>query len=82
MNLLERLGKQIPIAVAGDSAVGGIAIAITQLFTLRGVRRPVCLYAISRWVNMQLDNKFYLVRKNSDPMLSSEAIQSLRNLYL
>lgn len=82
LNLLERLGKQIPIAVAGDSAGGGIAIAIPQLCALRGVRKPVCVYAISPWVNMQLDNKSYLVRKNADPMLSSEALQSLRNLYL
>ena len=82
LNLLERLGKQIPIAVAGDSAGGGIAIAIAQLCALRGVRKPVCVYAISPWANMQLDNKSYLVRKNADPMLSSEALQSLRNLYL
>lgn len=40
-----------PIAVAGDSAGGGIALAAAQWLTARGTHTPAALALLSPWVN-------------------------------
>jgi monoterpene epsilon-lactone hydrolase len=40
-----------PIAMAGDSAGGGIALAAAQWLTARGTHRPAALALLSPWAN-------------------------------
>ena len=80
--LSDLIGAEIPIAIAGDSAGGGMAIAIAQLCAIRGARKPSCIYAISPWANMNLNGNSYLARSYADPILSKESLKSLRSLYL
>jgi len=76
------VGNHIPIALAGDSAGGGIAIAVTQMAKIRGAKAPSAVYAISPWANLRQVGESYIQRSEFDPLLSKKALEALKELYL
>ncbi|ETX01452.1 MAG: hypothetical protein ETSY1_07290 [Candidatus Entotheonella factor] len=70
------------IAVAGDSAGGGLAVA--TLVTLRdaGDALPAAGVCISPWVDMEVMGESMTARAGLDPLVQREGLLGLANLYL
>lgn len=60
------------IIVMGDSAGGGLSLALAELCTKEGIRQPDELVLISPWVDAVMDNPKIKDYEKSDPSLSVE----------
>lgn len=69
------------IAIAGDSAGGGLTIATAIAIRDSGLPQPGCLFAISPWANLGQTGAAYAAVLD-DPMLSREALQQFADAYL
>ncbi len=69
------------IILAGDSAGGNLALALCH--RLRTARRslPGALVLMSPWTDMTMSGASYRERADSDPMLTPEYIQNIRDCY-
>ncbi len=63
--------------IAGDSAGGGLALAITSLMNLK----PVQLILISPWLDLHLMNPEIVELEDQDPLLSREYLRAIGALY-
>ncbi|MEE4598895.1 alpha/beta hydrolase [Streptomyces sp. DSM 41524] len=70
------------IVVAGDSAGGGLAIAVAQQAVLAGLPAPAGVYAMSPWADLTQTNPSYDIRGPHDPMLSRTSLHDLARMYL
>lgn len=70
------------IALAGDSAGGGIVFAVAQDVLGRGSPAPGCIYAMSPWADLTQSGLSYETRAASDPLLSRAALTDLAQIYL
>jgi epsilon-lactone hydrolase len=70
------------IVVAGDSAGGGMAVAVAQQAAARGLRNPAGIYVASPWVDLTVTNASYDLRGPHDPMLSATALAHMAHAYL
>jgi epsilon-lactone hydrolase len=70
------------IVVAGDSAGGGMAVAVAQQAAARGLRKPAGIYVVSPWVDLTVTNASYNLRGPHDPMLSRTALADMAHAYL
>lgn len=70
------------IALAGDSAGGGIVFAVAQDALAQGHAGPGCIYAMSPWADLTLSGASYDSRAASDPLLSRAALSDLARIYL
>jgi epsilon-lactone hydrolase len=70
------------IVVAGDSAGGGMAVAVAQQAAARGLRKPAGIYVLSPWADLTVTNASYDLRGPHDPMLSRTALADMAHAYL
>jgi acetyl esterase/lipase len=74
------------IAVAGDSAGGGLALVtaarMAQAARDRATVRPVAACVISPWTDLALTGESIESQAKHDPLLSRDALQAARQLYL
>ncbi|MEO7039307.1 MAG: alpha/beta hydrolase [Gemmatimonadaceae bacterium] len=74
------------IALAGDSAGGGLALALLSLASARarggGGVGPVCAAVISPWTDLTLSGMSVKTRAKADPLLTRDALASAARLYL
>jgi epsilon-lactone hydrolase len=70
------------IVIAGDSAGGGMAVAVAQQATAQGLPKPAGIYALSAWVDLTQTNASYDARGPYDPMLSRASLQDRARMYL
>lgn len=70
------------LAIAGDSAGGGLTLATAQRIRDRGLPQPAALALISPWVNLEQTGASYAMRKDVDPMLTKEALDDFAKDYL
>lgn len=70
------------VALAGDSAGGGIVFAVAQDAIASGANVPGCIYAMSPWADLTQSGVSYDTRAASDPLLSRAALSDLANIYL
>jgi epsilon-lactone hydrolase len=70
------------IAIAGDSAGGGLTIA--GLVSLRdaGVPLPACAWCISPWVDLEGRGESIASRAEADPMIQRDYLAELSSAYL
>jgi len=74
------------IALAGDSAGGGLAL-VTAMRMARAaqdgaVSCPVAVAVMSPWLDLALTGDSVVSRAKHDPLLTRDALQNARNLYL
>jgi epsilon-lactone hydrolase len=74
------------IAVAGDSAGGGLAL-ITAARMARAARhgsvpRPAAVCVMSPWIDLALTSDSIGTRAKHDPLLTRDALEGARRLYL
>jgi acetyl esterase/lipase len=70
------------IAVAGDSAGGGLTLATLIAIRDQGLPRPATAVAISPWVDMEFLGESMTTRAAADPMINKAQITQIRDLFL
>jgi acetyl esterase/lipase len=71
-----------PLAVAGDSAGGGLALATLVALRDRGHPAPVAGWLISPWADLTQSGATYDSRVDLDPMLTRETLTEAAGDYL
>ena len=70
------------IAVAGDSAGGGLTVALLLAIKAAGLPQPACAVAISPWVDMAATGATMDSKAAVDPMVQKPALIDWAQLYL
>ena len=70
------------LAIAGDSAGGGLTAATLIALRDRALVLPRAAVCISPWSDLTCRNPSYLTRAAADPMVTPEMIRELAGLYL
>ncbi len=69
--LLEEGINPKDIFIAGDSAGGGLTMALLQKIKEKNLPNPSCAIVISPWTDLTLSGKSMIERKDRDPMLTT-----------
>jgi monoterpene epsilon-lactone hydrolase len=80
--LLSQNLKPAQIAIGGDSAGGGLAVATALAIRDAGLPQPAALVLISPWVDLTLSGDSIKTRAARDPMLSHSIGALWSRLYL
>lgn len=80
--LLERGEVSGHIALAGDSAGGGLAAATLLAAREEGLPLPAAAALISPWSDLTCATGSYETRADADPMITPEGIRELAAVYL
>jgi acetyl esterase/lipase len=70
------------MAVAGDSAGGGLALALVMNLRDLGETLPACVVDISPWTDMTASGDSIVANSKCDPMFSGEDIGRYASVYL
>lgn len=68
--------------VAGDSAGGGLALAVAQAAVAQGLRQPDGLMLLSPWTDLTLSGESMGSNGSHDAMLSMKILVRMRTAYL
>ena len=72
-----------PIAITGESAGGGLALAVLAALTgMPDVQAPVAAAVMSPWTDLTLGGASYGTRAEADPIFTHEALSALADTYL
>ena len=80
--LLARGLKPGRIAIAGDSAGGGLVVAALVAIREAGLPPPGCGWCISPWVDMEMIGGSMTTKAQADPMVQKEGVAEMARLYL
>jgi acetyl esterase/lipase len=69
------------IVLVGESAGAGLCYALALKLKLEKYRLPLCIVAISPWVDLTLKHKSYVKNKKSDPSLTYEKLAKYASMY-
>jgi monoterpene epsilon-lactone hydrolase len=70
------------IAVAGDSAGGGLVVAAMVAIREAGLPQPGCGWCISPWVDMEMTGETMTSKAAADPMVQRDGVSEMARLYL
>lgn len=79
------LGTGVPaarLAIAGDSAGGGLTIATLVALRDHGVPLPAAAVAISPWVDLTVTGTTLETRADVDPLVNADGLRHMAALYL
>jgi acetyl esterase/lipase len=71
-----------PIALAGDSAGGGLAIATAIMLRDQGDSLPAAIVCLSPWADLAVKGESMVTRAKADPLLSRESSLHHAALYI
>src|SRR6267142_2657909 len=80
--LLEQGVEPRHIALAGDSAGGGLVISTLVAIKEADLPQPACGWLISPWVDMEASGETFVSRADADPMVKREIIVNFAQAYL
>jgi monoterpene epsilon-lactone hydrolase len=80
--LLDAGLSPVRLAIAGDSAGGGLAIATLVSLRDQAISLPACAVAISPWADLSQGGDAYRVRAARDPMVTKEGLDQMAAAYL
>ncbi|WP_428535699.1 alpha/beta hydrolase [Rhodopila sp.] len=80
--LLDSGIKPNRIALAGDSAGGGLVVAAMLAIRESGLPMPGCGWCISPWVDMQALGASFVDRAETDPTVQKATIEMMAQWYL
>ena len=80
--LLARGLKSGRIAIAGDSAGGGLVVAAMLAIRDAGLPQPGCGWCISPWVDMEVTGETMVSKATVDPTVQKAGILDMARLYL
>jgi monoterpene epsilon-lactone hydrolase len=81
-HLLERGLQAGHIALAGDSAGGGLVVGAMLAIKAAGLPLPGCGWCISPWVDMEALGRSFTDRADSDPTVQKATILTMAAWYL
>jgi len=70
------------LALAGDSAGGGLTLALLTLLRDRGEPLPSSAVCISPWVDLRMTGASIVTRAAMDPLLTRDGLQQFADWYL
>jgi acetyl esterase/lipase len=70
------------LIVAGDSAGGGLTMALALALKTEGLPQPAGFLAISPWVDLTQSGASYRTKAETDPMISKAALDNAALAYL
>ncbi|HXU98884.1 MAG TPA: alpha/beta hydrolase [Caulobacteraceae bacterium] len=70
------------IAVAGDSAGGGLTVATLVAIRDAGLAQPACGFCISPWVDLEGLGASMTLKAAEDPMVQLEGLSGMASAYL
>jgi acetyl esterase/lipase len=80
--LLSRGIRPGRIAIAGDSAGGGLVVAAMLAIRDAGLAQPACGWCISPWVDMEGIGETMSTKAEADPTVQRAGILEMAGLYL
>jgi acetyl esterase/lipase len=80
--LLSRGIRPERIAIAGDSAGGGLVVAAMVAIREAGLTQPACGWCISPWVDMEAIGETMSTKAEADPMVQRPGLLEMAGLYL
>jgi acetyl esterase/lipase len=80
--LLARGLKPGRIAIAGDSAGGGLVVAAMVAIREAGLAQPGCGWCISPWVDMEMLGETMTSKSAADPIVQKAGVAEMARLYL
>lgn len=80
--LLAQGVKSTQIAIAGDSAGGGMALALAQRIRAAGLPAPALLYLLSPWSDLTFSGESIKTRAGVDPMVTEPWIRAGADMYI
>lgn len=72
----------IRVALGGDSAGGGLALALLAELRRQGQRLPRATVAVSPWTDLTMSGASFDERSSADPLLSRKSLKAPADLYL
>jgi epsilon-lactone hydrolase len=80
--LLDQGVAPVKIAIAGDSAGGGLTLAL--MTRVRDAREPLpaCAWLVSPWVDLQMTGASLAEKAVTDPLISKSYLEELASAYL
>lgn len=70
------------IAIAGDSAGGGLTVATLLAIRDAGLEQPACGFCISPWVDMEATGNSMTTQAAVDPMVQKDGLLGMAAAYL
>jgi len=70
------------IVVGGDSAGGGLSLALTMKLRDAGEELPACLWLASPWTDLTMSGSSLITKDPDDPLIHKGYLQELANAYL
>ena len=70
------------IAVGGDSAGGGLTLALTGELKRAGEELPACLWLVSPWTDLTMSGATLASKSAVDPLIHKEYLEELARAYL
>lgn len=78
------LGRGLPsrrIVVAGDSAGGGLTVALLLALRERGIPQPAGGVCISPWVDLTCSGASYATKAGTDPIVTRDGVAAMAQAY-
>ncbi|MEM6375260.1 MAG: alpha/beta hydrolase [Pseudomonadota bacterium] len=70
------------VVIGGDSAGGGLALALLAEIELRGLEPPMGLFAFSPWTDLTANAQSLATNAQSDVLLPAERMPEIAQMYL
>lgn len=70
------------IAIAGDSAGGGLTVATLLAIREAGLEQPACGFCISPWVDLEATGRSMTTQASRDPMVQKDGLLGMAAAYL
>jgi monoterpene epsilon-lactone hydrolase len=70
------------IAVGGDSAGGGLTVALFNRLRAAGQATPACAWLISPWTDLTMSGSSLAAKNDADPLIHKPYLSELANAYL
>ncbi|MBI1318877.1 MAG: alpha/beta hydrolase fold domain-containing protein [Candidatus Hydrogenedens sp.] len=80
--MLEHAAPAERLAIAGDSAGGGLALATLVAARDAGLPLPACAVCLSPWADLACEGESIEARKKIDPTVSPGILRRLAHIYL
>jgi monoterpene epsilon-lactone hydrolase len=80
--LLDSGFRPASIAVAGDSAGGGLTVATLLAIKEAGLPQPACGFCISPWVDLEITGASMKSKAAEDPMVQEPGVHRMASEYL
>jgi monoterpene epsilon-lactone hydrolase len=78
-------GQGLPaerIAVGGDSAGGGLTLALVGELKRVGEALPACLWLVSPWTDLTMSGATLATKAGADPLIHKEYLEELASAYV